>query len=268
MITSNMVKVKKLEILLKSGKKYVFDDSKVLIHSRDFDIFAKAMDIIFGNRRRRQNLEEGDRVIAEVELTEPYFVMATKATFVAKDANGALCTSTYMDSLTESEECHFLRHFEDYKKEDYPHKLKDYRSFVDDELESFSDRTDGVGVTRGFRSYMASFIRNFKPELLVKGKPFVLTLNKKGEFCVEHLYCPGEPALLSTNELNIYHYMCYLHLSRFWSDVEHLRDQNHLNLPLIVDDFLDYLDEAMDKKELIKRALDMNREAFFASSTA
>jgi hypothetical protein len=47
-----------------------------------------------------------------------------------------------------------------------------------------------------------------------------------------------------------------------------MKNQNHLALPLIVDGFLDRLDESMDKNALIDKALNLNRQAFFSSSVA
>ena len=93
-----------------------------------------------------------------------------------------------------------------------------------------------------------------------------MTLNKNGEFCVENINCPDQPISLSENELVVYHYLCYLHLSRFWSEVETLQNQNHLTLPLIIDDFLDHLDKAIDIAQLVKKAQKLNRQAFFAKS--
>ena len=268
MNTYKSVKIDKIKIETSEDMITTFDNPKIVMNPKLFSVFVRAVDIVLGDRRKQYEMHEDEKIFADVFLTQKLYVTVTKRDFIVVNEKGEDVQEYYLDQISESEEGAYIRHFKDYKKETYPHKLKSYRMFVDDELIEFSKKTDGIGVTRGFRSYMTNFIRNFKPELLVKGKPYVLILNKKGEFCVEHLHYPGERALLSENEENIYHYLCYLHLSRFWSDIEYLKNQNHVSLPLVVDDFLDYLDESMDQKEFINRALDLNREAFFSSSIA
>ena len=262
------VDIQRIKFESDTGTMLSVDVLDIVMDPRRFDIFSKAVDVVLGSEAQRLTMLDGELISAQVVLDRPYAVEATNSSFAARDESGNLCTERYLDLIEESEEGYYIRHFEDYKKETYPHKLKNYRTYVDEELDDFATKTDGVGVTRGFRSYMSNFIRNFKPELLVKGKPYILVLNKRGEFCVEDIYSPGERALLSENEETIYHYLCYLHLSRFWANVECLKNQNHLALPLIVDGFLDRLDESMDKNALIDKALNLNRQAFFSSSLA
>ena len=262
------VDIKRIEIRSHLGTVLKIDGPDVVMNQRQFSVFSRSVDIVLGDKAQRESMCKEARIIASVKLDCLYSIEATSESFTALNDSGELCTEHYLDLVEESEEGFYIRHFEEYKKETYPHKLKNYRTFVDEELDEFADKTDGVGVTRGFRNYMASFIRTFKPELLVKGKPYILLLNKRGEFCVENIYCPGERALLSENEETIYHYLCYLQLSKFWSSVECMKNQNHLALPLIVDGFLDRLDESMDKNALIDKALNLNRQAFFSSSVA
>ena len=127
MITHNTVKIRKVKISLASGKNYCFNDSNILISSQEFDIFAKALDIILGGQGRR-SLNDGDQILAQVDLARPYLVFATKTSFEVKDVEGNDRTAQYVKLLVESEESHFIRHFEHYKREEYPHKLKDYRT--------------------------------------------------------------------------------------------------------------------------------------------
>ena len=261
------VDIKRIEVTAVSGEVLSMESSELVMETMRFDIFSRAMDIILGNKKQRETMLEGELISAKVFLDRMCSVRVTKNSFVVLDEAGENYTERYFDLVEESEEEFYIRHFEEYKKETYPHKLKYYRTYEDEELEEFADKTDGVGVTRGFRSHMTNFIRNFKPELLVKGKPYILILNKKGEFCVEDIYNPGERALLSENEETIYHYLCYLHLSNFWSQIKCIKDQNHLAPPLIVDDFLDRLDQSTDTKQLIDKAVSLNRQAFFSKRT-
>lgn len=264
MFASKSVKIRKIEIN-RDNELLCFDQPQRVMKPAAFIDFSRALDIVLGDRRKREEMANGESIKAEIEFSGKYFIIATQDSFVVQNEKEEVCTDSFLEMVEESEEGAYIRHFEDYKKETYPHKLRAYRAFVDDELVAFSKKTDGIGVTRTFRSYMSSFIRNFKPERLVSGKPFILYLNKKGEFCVENENFPGEHACLSENESTIYHYFCYLHLSEFWSEVAFMQNQHNVNLPLIVDDFLDYLDETEDTDALLNRATCLEREAYFSS---
>ena len=257
--------IRSIKILSESGAKVEIYTPEVVMDRQTFARFTNAVDIALGDAQKRLRMSADERIEAEVCLDRPYKVIASKAGFEARDERGENCTVPYSEQIDESDEGAYIRHFEEYKKESYPHKLKNYRALVDEELEAFSEKTGGLGTTRNFRSYIANYIRAFEPETLVAGKPYVLYLNKKGEFCVENRSAPDEAASLSENETTIYHYLCYLHLSRFWSEIASMKNQHHRNLPLIVDDFLDCIDESMDIRHWINRALALNRQAFFSS---
>lgn len=251
-----------------AGDEPVLYTPESVMDPQTFARFTDAVDIAFGDGQKRMRMGEDEQIEAAVCLDRPYKVTASKAGFEALGERGEILTAKYLAQIDESEEGAYIRHFGEYKKESYPHKLKNYRGFVDEELDAFSEKTDGMGTTKNFRSYMAGYIRTFEPELLVAGKPFVLYLNKAGEFCVGDVNAPEEQANLSESESTIYHYLCYLHLSRFWSEIAFMKNQHHRNLPLIVDDFLDCIDESTDAQRLINRALALDRQAFFSSRRA
>lgn len=264
LIACRSIKINTIRLEVPSGRTITFAHPETVMGAEAFDVFVRALDIVLGDQAKQQEMVEGERIWAEVCLSQPLFVTVTRRTFYVSDEFGNDFRKDYLAQIAESEEERCIRHFHDYEQDAFPHKLMQYRMFAGDELIRFSQKTDGIGVKREFRSHLKKFIRAFQPEVLIKGKPFVFLLNKKGEFCVENLYHPGERVLLSECEAKIYRYLCYLHLSRFWGEIECIKNQNHFCLPLVINDFLDFIDESVDSDELIKRTLALNRQAFFS----
>lgn len=123
--------------------------------------------------------------------------------------------------------------------------------------------TDGVGKTRVFRAALNRFIHDFNPEKLRADKDDWLTLNEKGEFRVIHpsLGADVRPALSETEGV-LYPFLCFLHLSKFWAEVEKIRNINHVEKPLIITDFIERIDHTVDLTPYIERAQALGRQLF------
>ena len=159
---------------------------------------------------------------------------------------------------TEENRCRF---FTKEMEESYPKHLYTYKKasefFPGREFEKM---TGGEGVTNSFRYFLAEYIRNFRPDSLVCGKPYELILNRDGRFIVVNKDTGRETDALSESEKTIYRYLCFLHTARFWQEFEVMRNMHYEPEPLVIHNFSNRLDASMDMKELLDRARILNRE--------
>lgn len=68
---------------------------------------------------------------------------------------------------------------------------------------------------------------------------------------------------LSESESMVYHFMSFIHLAKFWADIEKMRDMNHPLKPLIIPLFLEMLDENIDVSAFISLVVGCERQAIF-----
>ena len=71
-----------------------------------------------------------------------------------------------------------------------------------------------------------------------------------------------EKPVLSETEEVLYHYLCFLHLSKFWSEVEKIRNINHVERPLFITDFIERIDQTADVNVYIERTRELCRQTF------
>lgn len=152
--------------------------------------------------------------------------------------------------------------FSDFKRQNYPHRLLKYKNtekyYRDND---FAALTGGLGDTKTFRSYLNSYIKNFRPLPLIRGKDYYLILDESGKF---EVFSGGYNNIpLSETESLVYHFLCFIHLAKFWSEVEKIRDINHLDKPLIIPIFLEMLDENIDVSAFLSLAVGYERRAIF-----
>ena len=120
--------------------------------------------------------------------------------------------------------------------------------------DDFQESTWGIGTTQTFRRYLRWFIRNFRPERLLPHKNYWLCLEKDGRFTVR-LGKHGEKIPdLSETEHWVYHYLCYLHLLRFWNGMRKRCRYPVPDTPILIRDFSDRLDASVDFRKLLARA--------------
>ena len=159
---------------------------------------------------------------------------------------------------TEENRCRF---FTKEMEETYPKHLYTYKKasefFPGKEFEKM---TGGEGITNFFRYYLAEYIKSFRPDRFVCGKPYELRLNKDGLFVVVNKETGMEEDTLSDSEKIAYRYLCFLYTARFWQEFELMRDMHYKPEPLVIQDFSNRLDASVDINKLLDRAKQLNRE--------
>lgn len=123
-----------------------------------------------------------------------------------------------------------------------------------------SARTDRLSEIKAFRSYLKTFIKNFQPELIREGKRYELCLETSGTYAVRYVDDKGTPVFLSESEEMLFRYLCFLKTAEFWHGFEELRNLHGIKKPLIVEGFLERLDESIDVGALLQRTLRLKRQ--------
>ena len=157
----------------------------------------------------------------------------------------------------EEESCRFFSRF---CEEGYPHTLHKYKYAADFFTpKEFRKMTGGSGCTEVFRRYLSEFIASFEEEELVQGKRYILTLKPDGNFVVKGGISEEAPCL-STSERTIYHFLCFVYIAGFWQGFEKIRDLNYEPKPLVIEDFVNHIDESIDIRPYIDKAKSLGRE--------
>lgn len=224
-----------------------------------------ALELILGNITDSTFLCINTLIRAELELEKTYYVEIKDKKLQAFDENSFNCTNYYLYLISHHKEENDSNCFKNFKHQNYPHRLLKYKHiekyyFNDD----FSSLTGGMGTTKTFREYLNSYIKNFKPLPLIKGKEYFLILDENGNF--EVFGGENKDMPLSKLESTIYHFLCFIQLAKFWSDAEKIRDINHLNKPLIIPDFLEKLDENIDIAPYVALSASCERQVIFIKS--
>ena len=123
-----------------------------------------------------------------------------------------------------------------------------------------SKRTDRLSETKAFRSYLKTFIKDFKSETIRDGKRYELYLKKDGRYAVRYKGDNDMPVFLSESEQTLFRYLCFLRTAEFWQGFEELRNLHALKKPLLVKDFLSRLDESINIENLLKRTTELERQ--------
>ena len=123
-----------------------------------------------------------------------------------------------------------------------------------------SKSTDRLSEIKAFRSYLKTFIKNFKPETIRDGKRYELYLKKDGRYAVRYKGDNDMPVFLSESEQTLFRYLCFLRTAEFWQGFEELRNLHALKKPLLVKDFLSRLDESINIESLLQRTTELKRQ--------
>ena len=111
-----------------------------------------------------------------------------------------------------------------------------------------------ISTTKTFRRYVHRFIRNFQPERLLPEKNLWLDLGWDGVFYLRQGKYGQRLKYLSETDTWVFHYMCFLHLRRFWNGVRRWSHFPMLTYPVAIRDFSNRLDEGVDFSALLQRA--------------
>ena len=120
-------------------------------------------------------------------------------------------------------------------------------------------RTNFVAGTKTFRSYLMRYIKAFKPEPINNKKNYIISINKQGKFEVMYSDVCNEINLSQTEE-KLFRYICFLNIAEFWENIENVRNIHHEKKPLLVKNFIDFLDESTDINSLIARTVQLGRQ--------
>jgi hypothetical protein len=123
-----------------------------------------------------------------------------------------------------------------------------------------SKRTDRFSETKTFRSYLKTFIKDFKSETIRDGKRYELYLKKDGRYAVRYKGDNDMSVFLSESEQTLFRYLCFLRTAEFWQGFEELRNLHAINKPILMADFLERLDESIDTQDVLERTKQLNRQ--------
>ena len=174
----------------------------------------------------------------------------------ATDPKGNDATTQYQYALSHCEEQNSAELFGGW--EPYIHlRLSDYCDR--DIWDVLSDRTDRLIDTKTFHRYLYNYIRSFVPEPINSAKNYLITINQQGKF---EVILPGFEGKihLSETEKRLFYYICFLNIAEFWTGFESIRDLHHEKKPLIIQNFLEFLDESTDISALVARTAKLHRQ--------
>ena len=123
-----------------------------------------------------------------------------------------------------------------------------------------SKSTDRLSETKAFRSYLKTFIKDFKAETIRDGKRYELYLKKDGRYAVRYKNDNDMPVFLSESEQTLFRYLCFLRTAEFWRGFEELRNLHAINKPLLIKDFLSHIDESINIENLLQRTMELERQ--------
>lgn len=162
------------------------------------------------------------------------------------DDAGKDATALYRYAITESPEQNNLSFF-DGSDRSLPQRLCRYR------------HRENIEKNQAFQAHLRRYIGQFQPEQIHNRKNYWTKPDRYGQFRAYHPDLPGDIALSETEE-RLFLYICFLNLAEFWQDFEAMRNIHHAKKPLIVQNFLEYLDEDTDLSRLKSRTEQLRRQ--------
>lgn len=247
----------------------VFRSDVIVLHGIYSAQVALAIKLLTGDRLSKWEVSlfsQATRLYAEVACGDAYCVEVTAGDgpadlhyTVCRRSDGAECTDEYLNRMKQSAESELLNGFSCASKGKYPHRFKQYQN-----VGAYApDMSDRIEKTKMFRAVMDRFIRDFKPERLREDKEYWLNLNRNGEFRLVHPSADGAAAtaLSETDEI-LYQYLCFLHLSVFWSEINKVQPTRSVEKPLMVSDFIERVDHTMDLMPYIEGTRKLGRQLF------
>lgn len=192
------------------------------------------------------------RFFAIVEAEHTYCVRGRKdkgeSDFTAsiyKENEDTNLAEEYFNLVRQNPELDSVLFFNRFKSQDFPHKLLKYKDLLKYYPNGdFGALTNGYGPTRSFRGFISNYIKHYKPLRLRENKEMYLKLSQDGEFRVGRLD-NDEDVYLSESENILYHYLSFISIADFWTRAEKIRNLNCVTKPLVVLNFIEFLDESI-----------------------
>ena len=214
-----------------------------------------------------QWLQDSLRISATICLEDTIYTVCIRSVLgrpqmFATDPSGADATAQYQYALSHCEEQNGTELFSGW--EPYIHlRLCDYCD--QDFWDVLSDRTDRLIDTKTFHRYLYNYIRSFVPEPINSKKNYLASINQQGKFEVILPGFDGE-IHLSETEKRLFSYICFLNVAEFWAGFEKMRDLHHEKKPLLIQNFLEFLDESADISSFIVRTQKLHRQIIILTS--
>ena len=246
----------------------------VLFSGTGSETVAQAVRLLSGSCfLSSRQLRLRSRLYAEIETDRLYRVEAAGGTtqwlLKASDFHtGADCTQAYLDSVACCAEEEAVSCFAAWQKADFPHRLCRYIRAERENDREFRKSTAGAGFTDAFRGYLKHYIQHFEPQLLQPDKPYQLVLSPAGAFTVVHPEAPDTVFYLSDIENRLYHFLCFLNLAEFWAGFEAIRDMHHVQKPLFISEFFEFLPQDTDMTGEWERIASLGRQVFICTPSS
>jgi hypothetical protein len=236
-----------------------------LIDSRYADEISAAIRFLLCSELQpmlpKQWLHRETRISATIYLEDGIYSVCGKnqlgqLQLFATDPTGTDVTAQYQYALSHCEEQDDVDLFDGQDKESH---LRLYRYYYREEYNDLSGRTRCISDTKTFRRYLCRYIQSFCPEPINCAKKYQATINAQGIF---EVFYPGFGGgiHLSETEEKLFSYICFLNVAEFWTGFESIRDLHHKKKPLIIQNFVEFLDETANISKLIARTKKLHRQ--------
>ena len=241
-----------------------FWDSMEYLDEPFSDITLQVIRLLLGDMHACDTCcHEDSRIEARVQIGQAEYTVMVMfqdriAMFHVTDEDGKDRTVWYLQTVAHSPEEQELSCF--LAPGVYPVRLHQYKDPAQRYPGNLGQATRSIGSTRSFRDYLRQFIRSFQPQRLLPGKDYWLHLEADGRFTVRLGIHGEEVPRLSEAENWVYHYLCFLHLLRFWDGMQDLRNYKDVKLPVLIHDFSKYLDESVNQVSLFAQARSLARQ--------
>ncbi len=253
-----------------------FNPRIAVIETRHLSKILAAMEIVLCNKTVSSLPDEWVRsdteIKAEVCVCNTLFYVFAKTdcstphalVLHAKDDQEHDVTHQYLSLLSHCLEQDVVESFDGSDKS-IPLRLYWYRNNEDYEPPGrLQSNSDHIATTKTFRASLAKYIKAFEPELISNKKKYKVAVKSDGRFKVFYPGISGD-VFLSQTEEKLFLYICFLNIAEFWNDIESIRNLHNVTKPLLIKNFLEYLDESAEIENLIKRTLTLNRQVIIAT---
>ncbi len=248
-----------------------FNPRITVIETRHLSEISAAIEIVLCNKTVSSLPDKWVRrdteIKAEVCVCNTTFYIFAKADYLpphtlsiqATDAQEHDMTHQYLSLLSHCLEQDAVESFDGGDKT-IPLRLCWYRNNEDYEPPGeLQNNSDHIATTKTFRANLAKYIKAFEPELINNKKKYKVSVKSDGRFKVFYPGINGD-VFLSQTEEKLFLYICFLNIAEFWNDIESIRNLHNVTKPLLIKNFLEYLDESAEIDNLIKRTLTLNRQ--------
>lgn len=242
-----------------------------LIPSRHADEIVTAISLLLCNQTNpaipEHWLQPNTRICATIHLADAIYIACAKPVLgqlqlFITDPTGADAMGHYQYALSHSPEQDAMECFDGNDKT-IPFRLCQYRHREDQD--NPPARAKNLTDTKTFRRYLYQYIHSFCPEPINSHKNYQATIRPQGEFAVIHPEFEGK-IHLSETEKRLFSYICFLNVAEFWAEFEAIRDLHHEKKPLLVRNFLEFLDESVHLSALIARTKKLQRQIIILTS--